>query len=123
MAERGQGSAKTKPVRRRPKSDVLTVRQAVWISIGAGLVILSVAILFWNGFPVGHTIAPIAIGTMFIVMICYTIKTGVFQWKGGGRTLRNQEPFAFWFWVSVFAAVGLLAIFVGSIKLLKHFVS
>jgi hypothetical protein len=118
MAE--QGSAKTKSTGRRSKSDVLTTRQMIWALIIAGLAILSMAVLYWNGFPVGNTIGPMIVGGIFLTGICYTIKTGVFNWKGGGHTYRNQEPFAFWFWVSVFTILGLFAIFVGLLGLLKY---
>jgi len=113
--------ASAKPVRRRPQSEVLTVRQGIWLFIGIGLAILFMAILYWNGFPVGNTIGPMLVGTMFIIGMGYTIKTGVLQWKGGDRTYRNEQPVAFWFWVSAFALVGFLLFSFGAIHLVLHF--
>ena len=121
MAEQGPGN--TKSARRRPKSDVLTKRQAAWVSVIAAVGIISVCVLFWNGFPVGETIGPMIVGAIFLVAIGYMIKTGIFRWKGGGRIYRNQEPLAFWFWISVFAAVGLFTFFLGCLKLLGHLFS
>ena len=60
------------------------------------------------------------IGLIFVGGMCYTIKTGVFYWRGGGRMYRNKEPFAFWFWVSVFMVVGLFAITVGFLGFFRH---
>src|SRR5690242_762881 len=59
MAEQGPGN--TKSARRRPKSDVLTKRQAAWVSGIVAVGILSVCILYWNGFPVGETIGPMIV--------------------------------------------------------------
>lgn len=114
------GPPKAKPSRRRPQSDVLTPRQAVFLSIIAAIVIATAAVLYWNGFPIGETILPMAVGTIFLIAIGYTIKTGVLQWKGGGRTIRSQEPIAFWFWVLFFALVGLFAFLVGCLKLVDQ---
>jgi hypothetical protein len=119
MAEQGPGN--TKSARRRPKSDILTKRQAVWISVIAAIGILSICILYWNGFPVGETIGPMTVGGAFLVGIGYTIKTGIFRWRGGDRIYRNQEPFAFWFWVSVFGAAGLFVFSLGCLGLLRYF--
>ena len=121
MAE--QGPANPKSARRRPKSDVLTRRQALWLSIIAAVWILSVCLLYWNGFPVGETIGPMTVGGGFLVAIGYTIKTGIFRWRGGDRIYRNQAPVAFWFWVTVFGWFGLFAFLFGCVKLLGHFLT
>ena len=71
-------------------------------------------------FSVGETIVPMLIGLAFIGGIGYTIKTGLFRWKGGGCIYRSQEPVAFWFWVSVFTLVGLFGVLMGLVGLLRY---
>jgi hypothetical protein len=115
-----EGPFNLKAARRGAKSEVLTTRQAVWILVIGALMICSMAVLYWRGFPVGETFAPTSVGLIFILGMCYTIKTGVFYWKGGGRTYRNQEPIAFWLWVSVFMIVGLLSVAIGIVGFFKH---
>jgi hypothetical protein len=108
-----QGSANPKAARRRPKSDVLTKRQFFWILGIGGLAVLSIGFVWWRGFPVGGTIVPIFIGVGFIIGVCLTVKNGVIRWRGGGRTYRTEEPFAFWIWVSIFAFFGLFSVIAG----------
>jgi hypothetical protein len=115
-----QGPANSKAARRRPKSDVLTPSQAISILIIGGLVIFSMGVLYWKGFSIGKIVMPILIGLSFIVGMCYSIKTGVINWKGGGRMYRNQQPFVFWLWVSIFLTVGLLAIAMGFVGFFKN---
>jgi hypothetical protein len=115
-----QGPASSKAARRRPKSDVLTPRQAIWIFIIGGLMIFSMGVLYWKGFSIGKTVMPMLVGLLFIVGMGYSIKTGVINWKGGGRMYRNEQPFAFWFWVSIFMTVGLFTFAIGFVELFNH---
>ncbi|MFO1514076.1 MAG: hypothetical protein U1F83_14360 [Verrucomicrobiota bacterium] len=60
---------------------------------------------------------PILIGLGFMVGMGFSIKTGVLNWKGGGKMFRNQEPVAFWFWILVFLVAGLFSLLIGLVEL------
>jgi hypothetical protein len=112
-------SRKSKSKRKKLRAGELSNLQATLVFVGAAIVLVILGLLAWRGFPVGKTVMPMVVGTAFVAMSCYNVRRGLITWKGGGTTYRRARPFEFWFWITVFILVGLLAIFAGATELLK----